>query len=478
MSPLFFSRGKIGIDGNRPIDVSSGALAPQVSDPGIIAALGAAFVRLNFVLGPWSSPRDSTLHAGRTWYGAYDTLVNAFAARGVGVYGLIGAEAVPTDPGDRLRNAGANTDADAWLQTYTANFRDVVSHFAGRVNVFESFNEPNDWHGGSSAWIHPYWFAKMLRNLYQATRIDAGLQITLVSGPLLSHDLPGGGDDGTTYLDQTYRQGRTAHNWEGFQAEHGTYPLDGIGYHTYLGESPGSTTAAIGAAYSQYLAAIGDVITRYEGQLTQKGLHVSEFGWSSDPGEDWQSRNMQTGYRLLRDHARVQSACWFCVQDFPGKTYGVYRTGGLGAAQRKQSYATYQALAAESVPTTQVGYDAQGRFYAPIAAAYDRNGGKAVLGDPYDNGGGAVVHAWGAGVVQDFRTADGAHAIIMLATGASVASMLRGIIRHRYLYSYGGATGRLGYPAADQGADEWGLPRARFEHGEIGCRAFVTYQEA
>jgi hypothetical protein len=44
----------IGLDANRPIDPRTGAIEPQVADPRIHAATGAHWVRLNFVLGPWS----------------------------------------------------------------------------------------------------------------------------------------------------------------------------------------------------------------------------------------------------------------------------------------------------------------------------------------------------------------------------------------------------------------------------------------
>ena len=48
---------KLGINADRPIDPRSGAIAPQVADPAIIADIGVGWVRLNFVLGePWSGP--------------------------------------------------------------------------------------------------------------------------------------------------------------------------------------------------------------------------------------------------------------------------------------------------------------------------------------------------------------------------------------------------------------------------------------
>ena len=478
MTATFFAQGKMGVDGNRPIDVASGAIAPQVRDPAIAADTRTAFVRVNFVLGPWDSPDDSTQHAGRTWYQTFDTIVDGFLNRGLEVYGLVGSESTSRpDPGDRFRYAAPNPDADDWLQEYAANFETIVAYFAGRVKIFESFNEPNDWHGGANNWVHSYWFAKLLREVYQKVKIDNGHDVTLVSGPLLTHDLPGGGDDGTYYLDQTYRSGRTHHEWEAFQNDHGTYPLDDIGYHLYVEEGSDSTPHDIETTYDRYLNAIWHIVTRYEGDLTEKGLHVSEYGWRSDHGEDKQSQRMEAGFRLLRDRDEVKTASWFCLQDFVGKAYGLYRMGNLTPGNRKQAYATFQLLIDESVPPTEVGFDAQGNFYPQILIAYERNGGEDVLGQPFDNGGGAPVHPWGEGVVQDFKTPAGDMGIILLKNGDDEAYAVNGIIRHRYIYTYGGALGPLGYLATDVSLDEWKLPHCTFENGEIKCRTYTEFYD-
>jgi hypothetical protein len=478
MPATLFAKGRMGIDGNRPIDTASGTISPQVSDPAVIANTGAAFVRINFVLGPWNAPGDTTLHAGRTWFQVYDRIIDGFLNQGVEVYGLIGSEATSRpDPGDRFRMASPNPDAEDWLVEYANNFETIVDHFSGRVAVYESFNEPNDWHGGSSNWIHSYWFAKMLRVVYKKVKIDGGHDVTLVSGPLLTHDLPTGGDDGTYYLDRTYLLGRSSHAWEQFQNDYGTYPLDAIGYHLYVAEGADATPSNVEMVYNRYLDAIWGIISRYEGSLTEKGLHVSEYGWSSEHGEDKQASRMAAGFRLLRDHSRVKSASWFCTQDFPGKSYGLYRAGSLTPANRKQAYATFKALIDESAPIPRVGYDALGAFYPTILAAYNRNGGEAALGVPFDNGGGAEVHPWGNGVVQDFKTPAGQSAIITLQNGAASAYMVNGIIRHRYIYTYGGPLGPLGFPVSDVTGDEWSLPRCQFEKGEITCRTYTEFHD-
>ena len=65
----------------------------------------------------------------------------------------------------------------------------------------------------------------------------------------------------------------------------------------------------------------------------------------------------------------------------------------------------------------------------------------------------------------------------MFRDATNDAYVLKGVIRHRYVYTYGGAEGSLGYPIADQTADEWELPHATFEHGEIGCRTYTEFYD-
>ena len=54
--PAKLAGEKIGIEANLPIDRATGALNLQIRNSRVIADTGAGWVRLNFVLGPWSSP--------------------------------------------------------------------------------------------------------------------------------------------------------------------------------------------------------------------------------------------------------------------------------------------------------------------------------------------------------------------------------------------------------------------------------------
>jgi hypothetical protein len=191
---MYRDNSKMGLDVNRPIHPGTGAISDTVADSRLPAWAGAKWVRVNFVLGPWSSPTDSTKHDGRTWFEAYDYIVDRYLAQGLRIYALIGAEAVRDTAADAnaFRSAAASSAAEQWLDEYVDNFGIIADHFRGRVHVYESFNEPNDWHrvpGGpawTQAWIHPYWFARMLQDIYNEVKLRRTLDVTLVSGPLLT----------------------------------------------------------------------------------------------------------------------------------------------------------------------------------------------------------------------------------------------------------------------------------------------------
>jgi hypothetical protein len=310
---------KVGLDGNRPVE--NGAAVWRVHPPDFMASTGTGYVRINFVLDQWSSPAEDG------WLRVYDAIVNGLKERGIEIYGLIGHETVHEPPGDNFRNARENAAANAWIDRYVENFVIVVEHFRDRVKVFESFNEPNDWHGGNKAWIHPYWFAKMLERIYRAVKLERGFtDVTLVSGPLLAHDLGGAQNQtsmATKYLKDTYQAGKEKHGWEDVLSSSGSYPLDGIGYHLYVCEGAESTPTEIQQTHKKYLDAISEVVQ--EQDVADKKIYVSEFGWQSTVSEEFQARSLKAGFEYLRKDPRVALAIYFCTQDFQGKKYGLCR---------------------------------------------------------------------------------------------------------------------------------------------------------
>jgi hypothetical protein len=326
---------KLGIDGNRPLD-DAGNISPTIQ-PDLVAETGTGYVRVNFVLGPYDSPRNAD------WQNRFDSLIDGLRARDVQIYGLIGHQSVKTPLDDRCRAGAPNDAADAWIAEYVENFDVIVEHFQDRVEFFESFNEPNNWpKGWQTAWVHPYWFARMLRDIYQRVKVENKRKATLISGPILTHDIDGG-DTGAPYINSTYQHGRSSHGWNEFRAQHGTFPLDGLGFHIYIEREP--DTAGTDRAYRRRVDQVWNAFTRHEGADTPKRLFVSEFGWQSAQGEDHKARHIETALPLLRNDWRVRLAILFCMQGWDNKTWGIYRPFGLGEADREPAYEVFRAQA-------------------------------------------------------------------------------------------------------------------------------------
>lgn len=297
----------LGLNANAPLDVTTGALAETVSDPTLIAASGAGWVRLNFLLGPWLSPADPD------WQAAFDTIVDGFVAEGVQVYGLVGAESVVS---------GEPHGSETWRAAYVQNVVTVIDHFKDRVRVWESYNEPNNWVAEGTPALSAEEYALLLQDVYLQVKHHNGhvddptWQVTLVSGPLFTHDL----DDGAAYLSDAYWYGRNVHAWDWTHGEMGSYPLDGIGAHLYVAQGE-TTSAPIAEAIERNLSAMQAVI---DAEDPGKRFWLSEVGWNSDSvGEDGQAEAVANALEVLRDDPRVAMTAWFTVTDWPGQAWGI-----------------------------------------------------------------------------------------------------------------------------------------------------------
>ena len=331
---------EVGLDIGRPIDPGTGKAGAN-TDPAIAADLGTAWVRVNFVRGPWPDIESS--------FPVYDAIVDGFRARGISVYMLLGAEAYEY-PGDILRDEDSSDPdrAEEWVRGFTETCVGIVDHFKDRVRVYEIYNEPNNWDGGQNAVVHPRWFARILQDVYLEVKSFSGhadqpaWQVTIVSGPLFSFD----GTTAADYAADMYWYGTNTLAWDWTRAQTGSYPLDGFGYHLYVAQE--STDVA--AALDHNLSACWDVVTDYEGAGTAKRIWVSEFGWLSDVlGEDGQAEALRAAFAHFKDDDRVAAAFWFTLEDFPlphgMETWGLHHLGDLSKRERKAAYRAFQEAA-------------------------------------------------------------------------------------------------------------------------------------
>lgn len=280
-----------------------------------VASTGVRWVRVNFRLDAWASVDDPG------WLAAYDAIVDAFRARGIAVYGLINDEAVAPEA------YGGELASDAFVWAYVAAAVRIVDHFKDRVRVWELFNEPNDWAGGTSARLPAEWMAVLLQETYLAVKRDhAGDPcwegLTLVSGPLFAFD----GTTAAEYLDEVYWYGRFTKAWDYTREVTGSFPLDAVGYHLYVHQGD-ATPLDVYARTLDWLAAIDAVVAAHEG--APRPIWVSELGWRADVvGELAQAERMEHALYAMNDHGGVAGGIYFQLQDFAGETWGVYDEAG------------------------------------------------------------------------------------------------------------------------------------------------------
>ena len=81
-----------------------------------------------------------------------------------------------------------------------------------------------------------------------------------------------------------------------------------------------------------------------------------------------------------------------------------------------------------------------------FTTTFTQSGGENIVGLPRDNGGGAGVHRWGAGIVQDFGGGSALPGTIMLLDGTATLYLINGGIWTQYVQVDSGALGCHGYP--------------------------------
>ncbi len=335
---------RIGIDCNQPIDNTTGAIYPSATTA-VVATTCTPWVRVNFILGPWSSPSDQTLHNGKTWKQTYDEIIDGFVQQGIQVYALVGAQIVSQSIGDKMIAfpGSDSSGAAAWKDEYISNFVQVVDYFKDRIRVYESYNEPNNWDNGYTAVVHAKWFALMLQDVYLNVKYfnghvnDQAWQVTLVSGAVLTMDNLGTNG----YIAETYWYGINEWAWSWTHQETGSYPLDAIGMHIYV-EQGSTSSATITNAMNQNINNFWTDITSYEG-ATSKQVWISEFGWQSgNVGYQGQADNLTTSFNLLKNDSRIGAALWFTLSDWPGVSWGIYEMGNFDPSDQKLAFNAFK----------------------------------------------------------------------------------------------------------------------------------------
>jgi hypothetical protein len=318
-----------------------------------VAESGAGWVHVNFRLGSLASSFQNWTETATFGYSAlslYDEVVATAQRHGLQVLGLLSNEAWQghiTHWSANSAEAGRGDGTNQYIIDYVDGAVGVLtSHFAGQVNVWEIWNEPNL----AGTLMHPSNFAQLLARSYdKAKRLTPpNPDLRLISGGIASQEDARGAitaaSSGGDYLRQTYAAGRRYADWNGIKQRYGSYPLDDIGQHIYI-DGRRSTT---GARIDKAMALLRDAYVREEGKGTPKKTHITEVGWATDSShvtEEIQSSNLKTAYSRFRATSYVRRAYWFFLQDEePAKLYyGLVRSDGSHKAawDAYRQYANY-----------------------------------------------------------------------------------------------------------------------------------------
>jgi hypothetical protein len=371
----------------------------------------AGWVRINFRLGncyqTWTTPvstSDVNVHGcdpglvGQTALQAYDEVVNTAQQSQLQVLGLLSNEAWQGVQDQWVANNAETTTGNGdnpYLDDFAQQAAGVLAqHFAGRINRWEIWNEPNAWtsfdnagHVWGSTWIYPSNFAWLLTRSYSAIK-QANGSATVVSGGILGTDaggtpilVPGPGSpkplkkyatvptwqrtpngkhpacisnvptSGAGYLCDAYAMGIAMTGWAQ------PYPFDAIGEHLYIDQAAVTTNNRVKANIED----VRQAYLSYEGSKTSKQTELTEFGWTSQPGSatysadaNRQAQNLQVAYSVFQGTHYVTRAYWFSVQDVPegniwyGLVQGNYVANvpdPANLALRKPAFAAYQRYA-------------------------------------------------------------------------------------------------------------------------------------
>lgn len=319
--------GGFGLEFGQVID-NAGQIRFTDANAERIVQAGATWVHINFRLGGFEDWTETTTF-GYSALSLYDEIVATAQRHGLRVVGLLSNEAWHGGLGDWQVNSaedeGGNGD-NVYIQEFSQHAAVVLAaHFAGRVDDWEVWNEPN----ATPTYLHPSNFAWLLARVYQEVKAAGVSSARFISGGLSSvqdvDDNVTPQSTGADFLRATYAQGQTLAGWESIRASHGSYPLDIVGQHLYVDGYRRTTRAAIQTA----LQLVRDAYVEAEGGSEAKRTLITEIGWASgNVSAQTQADNLQLAFAELLATPYVQGASWFFLRDEPASdlSFGLRRS--------------------------------------------------------------------------------------------------------------------------------------------------------
>jgi hypothetical protein len=291
---------------------------------------GATWVHVNFRLGGFQDWTETETF-GYSALSLYDEVVAIAQRHGLRVVGLLSNEAWRGGLDDWQAGSAeehGGTGENTYLQEFVQHAAVVLAqHFAGRVDDWEVWNEPN----ATITYLHPSNLAWLLAHVYVDVRAAGVGTARFISGGLSSVQASDGSvtaqSTGADYLRAVYAQGRALAGWEDILTTYGSYPLDTIGQHLYVDGYQRTSRATV----KQALQFVRDAyIEAEQGSQTKRTL-ITEIGWNSgNVSAQTQADNLQLAFAELTATPYVQAASWFFLRDEPAGDldFGLLRPDG------------------------------------------------------------------------------------------------------------------------------------------------------
>jgi spore germination protein YaaH len=276
---------------------------------GHIQALGFGWVKFQM---PWKDVEPSP---GNYQWGMWDDVIGAYNGGGIKV--LL---SIPKAPA-WARPAGDNRSVEgppADYGTYAKFLGEVASHFKGKVQAIEVWNEQNLWYEGGGVPMPPDQYVAMLRAGYQAIKA-VNPDMIVVSGAMTptGAPMPYGIDD-ISYLNSMYAAGL-----KDVSDAIGAHPS---GYNCpatadwQTVEDPTATNFRGPFENRHHSWCFRGTMEGYRNVMVANGdgaktIWPTEFGWAV-------SSNPQTGYEYAKDNSPEEQAQWIVQAYQQAKAWG------------------------------------------------------------------------------------------------------------------------------------------------------------
>lgn len=396
---------------------------------------------------------------------AYKNILQWCSDLGMKVLGLINTSSL-LDPNYRPANTANKADFETnYLPKFLTAFDWHEQTYGGYASLegWEIYNEPDvpeyGWYRGNSFMADEY--ALTLVRLWELKRPGLNRNRKIVMGAMSQAD------------SQRWLEMYNTNTMYYFRnANSGNIPADAVAIHcygkTWNPQDPNYSPQAGGGNFEAQLRRFFGFRDRTNNELVpfNKDVYATELGVDTkQASEQQQASGMKYFYDTLNKFPRIKKGFWYVYRDdekngaLGGAAYGIRYIPQKNAGIKAAWNAFRNLNGKAGVGQTSLWSASDSIFLA----AFNRNDtAENLMGAPFDNGGGAFVHAWGNARVQDFAGGlyGAGKAMIVLANGQNVAGAIHGRFYDVWMSKGGGPV--VGFPFDNGG----GVDRHSWDSGD------------